>query len=419
MPRQDTSPHSGGYSPPPHPHGGEDVVVVKRGFGEIERRKNARNGKVTGYRARYWGPDLARHSQTFTAKMDAEAWLSAEEAMIARGVWTAPAARKAEQTARAVTVLEYANAYVDKREAHGKAPTTIQEYRRYVQRFVEMDQIGAVPVSDVTRAEGEAWHGRVLQGTGKTMAGRVYSFMASVFNEGARAGLVTVHPLQVKGAGNPARQSAVTSATPAEVAAIAARMPERVRTAVYVMAYCGLRFSELRGLTRGDVDVDAGVIHVRRQVQQIRGQGKVVRKTKTTASTSTAPLPAAVASMLQAHMEEFTTGGRDALVFPNSVGKALAQSTFQNQWAKARVAAGRPDLRVHDLRHTFAMLNVTVGKADTRTLQRQLRQSSPAAALRYQHAAADAVERSAAALDALVVAPPASDDDKPRHLRAV
>ena len=65
------------------------------------------------------------------------------------------------------------------------------------------------------------------------------------------------------------------------------------------------------------------------------------------------------------------------------------------------------------------MLNVTVGKEATRTLQRQLRQSAPAAALRYQHAAADAVERAAATLDALVIAPPVGEDDKPRHLRAV
>ena len=69
-----------------------------------------------------------------------------------------------------------------------------------------------------------------------------------------------------------------------------------------------------------------------------------------------------------------------------------------------------------DLRHTFAMLNVTAGKADTRTVQRLLRQSSPAAALRYQHAAASALEQSASVLDALV---PVVEVRKPPRLRAV
>ena len=228
--------------------------------------------------------------------------------------------------------------------------------------------------------------------------------------------MLSVHPLQVKGAGNPPRQSAVTSASPAEVAAIAAAMPERVRAAVYVMAFCGLRFSELRGLRRGDVDIEAGVLHVRQQIQEVRGKGKVTREGKSTASMNTAPLPASVATILTGHMETYTGQRRDALIFTSTVGTPLSQSTFSEQWCKAREMAGRPDLRVHDLRHTFAMLNVTAGKADTRTVQRLLRQSSPAAALRYQHAAASALEQSASVLDALV---PVVEVGKPRRLRAV
>jgi integrase len=392
-------------------------VMARRGFGEVERRKNARTGKTTGYRARYWGPDLERYSRTFTTKQDAEAWLASEESLIARGTWTAPPLREAARAARAITVAEYATAYIHKREAAGRAPKTIQEYRRYVARFIDADPIGKVIVPEVTREHGEAWHLRLLEATGTTMAGRVYSLLSSVFNEAQRAGLVTVHPLQVKGAGNPPRQSAVTSATPFEVAKIAAGMPERVRVAIYVMAYCGLRISEMRGLRRGDVDTERGVIHVRQQVQQI--VGKVARRTKTTASNSTAPLPSEVAELIGEHMSKYTRESRDALVFTSGTGSAVNLSKFYSQFKKAREGAGRPDLRVHDLRHTFAMLNVTEGKADVRTVQRLLRQSSPAAALRYQHAAASAVEDSASRLNSLIVPIPEAVEEMPRHLRAV
>src|SRR5690606_33841828 len=37
----------------------------RRGFGNTERRKNARTGKTTGWRARYFGPDEGRYHQTF------------------------------------------------------------------------------------------------------------------------------------------------------------------------------------------------------------------------------------------------------------------------------------------------------------------------------------------------------------------
>jgi len=41
----------------------------KRTFGELEKRKNAATGKVTGWRARYTGPDAQRHPKTFGDKV--------------------------------------------------------------------------------------------------------------------------------------------------------------------------------------------------------------------------------------------------------------------------------------------------------------------------------------------------------------
>ncbi len=51
-----------------------------------------------------------------------------------------------------------------------------------------------------------------------------------------------------------------------------------------------------------------------------------------------------------------------------------------------RVAADRPDLRWHDLRHTGAVLAASTG-ATLAELMGRLGHSTPGAALRYQHAA--------------------------------
>ncbi|NNU28661.1 hypothetical protein [Isoptericola sediminis] len=63
-------------------------------------------------------------------------------------------------------MLEDATAYVDKREAQGKAPTKLQEYRRYVQRFVENDPIGlgrdAQGAGEPVECRGEAEAGVVV-----------------------------------------------------------------------------------------------------------------------------------------------------------------------------------------------------------------------------------------------------------------
>lgn len=82
--------------------------------------------------------------------------------------------------------------------------------------------------------------------------------------------------------------------------------------------------------------------------------------------------------------------GRDALLFPAAADDNLhmAPSTLYKVYYPARKAAGREDLRWHDLRHTGAVLAAQTG-ATLAELMGRLGHSTPGAAMRYQHAAAD------------------------------
>lgn len=92
-----------------------------------------------------------------------------------------------------------------------------------------------------------------------------------------------------------------------------------------------------------------------------------------------------------------TAPSPDALLFPGRDGASnLQPSTMHRHWRMAREAAGRPDLRVHDLRHTGATLA---------ELQERLGHSSVNAALRYQHAARGRDQEIAAALSAMARGP--------------
>ena len=66
----------------------------------------------------------------------------------------------------------------------------------------------------------------------------------------------------------------------------------------------------------------------------------------------------------------------------------MRQSAMARVYYPARDAAGRPDLRFHDLRHTGAVLAAQTG-ATLAELMARLGHSTPAAAMRYQHAAQD------------------------------
>ena len=74
------------------------------------------------------------------------------------------------------------------------------------------------------------------------------------------------------------------------------------------------------------------------------------------------------------------------LLFPSDTGSPLHHRTFGNWWNKARIAAGRPSLGFHDLRHTAATMAAQSG-ATLRELMDRLGHTTPKAALVYQHTA--------------------------------
>jgi len=84
--------------------------------------------------------------------------------------------------------------------------------------------------------------------------------------------------------------------------------------------------------------------------------------------------------LIEAHLAEYVEPRRDSLVFPTEGGNHLQPSTLYRHWYRARAAAGRNDLRWHDLRRSGAVLAAATGA----TLMARLGHSTPAAAMRYQ-----------------------------------
>lgn len=155
--------------------------------------------------------------------------------------------------------------------------------------------------------------------------------------------------------------------------------------ALVVAAWCAIRFGELIELRVSDIDLKDSCIRIRRAAARVNG-AVVVGRPKSDAGLRTVNVPPHVMPALRTHLEAHRAG-RDALGFPAADGVShLDRSTIGRHFKRARVAAGRPDLRWHDLRHTGAVLAAQAG-ATLADLQSRLGHSTPAAALIYQHAA--------------------------------
>jgi len=134
--------------------------------------------------------------------------------------------------------------------------------------------------------------------------------------------------------------------------------------ALYTTALAlGLRKGEALGLRWEDVDFEGRVINVRRQLQRIGGQQRLV-ELKTDQSRRVIPLPEVVVSALRAHrirqLEERLQAGerwRDqGLVFTSTTGTPLEPSNILKQFKKVLEQAGLRTMRFHDLRHCCASL---------------------------------------------------------------
>jgi integrase len=145
-----------------------------------------------------------------------------------------------------------------------------------------------------------------------------------------------------------------------ELAALVRHATDGYRPALTVLAYTGLRISELLGLRWADVDFVEGELRVRTQLLPARKDRPArLVPLKTKASERDVPLFPAVentlADLLQAELAA-GHGGDDELVFTTRTGRPLAQRNVARAVEEAAAAAGLERATPHDLRRSFCSL---------------------------------------------------------------
>ncbi|MGH3346527.1 MAG: tyrosine-type recombinase/integrase [Nocardioides sp.] len=369
-------------------------MARRRGFGEVERRSSA-NG--VSYRARYAMPDGTRYSRSFQTKMDAEAWLSTERALIDRDDWTPPAARKVaaerrEREAATNTVRAFSKRYLKER---GLRPNTVRGYESLLSSRL-LPYFGAMPLRDVTLSEIRAWRASLDASTESTNAA-AYRLLRSILQAAEEEELLDRVPPKIRGASNAPVKHVAVPATFDELAVIVDTMPDRLKLLIVLAAYVGLREGELLELRRSDVDGVTGRIDVTRKVDKdanpsVRGAcpecGRPISSPKTRSGARTVHVPPPFLTMLQQHLLEHTAEGPTGLLFPGDRTDHMSVRYLMDRYRPAREAAGRPDLTIHHLRHTALTLAGQHG-ATAAELQARAGHASQAAMAIYQHATLD------------------------------
>lgn len=135
-----------------------------------------------------------------------------------------------------------------------------------------------------------------------------------------------------------------------------------------VALFTGMRKGEVLGLPWDAVDFKAGTITVKQQLQRYRSDS-LITPTKNGKPRTLTPAPFVMDILRNVRQEQFQNriklgsawNNECDLVFTSKTGKYLCSSAVYSAYKKIVESIGRPDVRFHDLRHTYAVMALQEG----------------------------------------------------------
>ena len=162
---------------------------------------------------------------------------------------------------------------------------------------------------------------------------------------------------------------------------------------VLLAGLCGLRVSEIMGLTWNDINFDNRIIYIRKANVHVNGE-IIEKNTKTRTSYRKIIAPKYV-------IERLTLYKNVGFVYPKKDGSAEHGGNYSKRFSRMLKNAGLPHTRFHDLRHFNATMMLKNGISDKEAAER-LGHSDINMTKKYQHVLANMKTKSADVLDSIV-----------------
>ncbi len=237
-----------------------------------------------------------------------------------------------------------------------------QTYKGYIENHIKPN-IGDIPIEKLTSLRLQKFYRKLLtegrvpriesenqpKGLSAKTVRNIHQVISSAMSMAVKHKLILSNPAE--GCELPKVEHREMRTIPAEQ--LGAFLREAKESGVYELYYLdlatGLRRGELLGLKWDDIDLDQGVIHVRRQVYRIDGEIREV--------------PLKTKHSYRSKVSEY--------VFPSPTGGPISPDSVLHMLHRVLKRAGLPSMRFHDLRHSFATLALQNG-VDIKTVSGML-----------------------------------------------
>ena len=252
---------------------------------------------------------------------------------------------------------------------------THQEYEGTVRLYIS-PFIGHIKLSKLDGEQLVAWQGTLKRkGFSSNMRLRSIRVLRNALNKAVKLRVLPYNPIMAVDKPKVTRKQ-VTPLEPQQCQDLfAACKAHRLGDLIVLAAMTGLRKGELFALNWNAVNLDEGVLVVRKTLQELRGL--TLKEPKTSAGKRVVSLDPVAVEALRSRLKKAKEEGFEPedvpVVFPNERGGYLRGSNFDRWvWYPIREAAGIADTFVfHDLRHTQASLMLAAG-VDLKVIQARL-----------------------------------------------
>lgn len=394
-----------------------------------DRHGQGKRYKVTGI------PGVkARSFDVLLGPKGAKVWLAKAQNEASKGEFIDP-------RSGSILLADYFEEYWATREGD---PGTLEGQEQSIRKHI-LKPLGQMSLNSIKVPQLRQWLKDLGQELGPGTIGLVWGYLSSLLQAAVEDERISRNPCKAKTVGPPPPPPKKARAwTKERIHTVRAEMDPRFRILVDLGVGAGLRQGEAIGLSVVDVDVDAGLLHVRRQLKKVHN--KLVYALPKGEKMRDVPLPRHLAERIAAHLEEFPArkvtlpwGNPDApendrqaeerapqtheLIVTGPLGGPVRRDSWNERYWKstlvrAGVIAAHPESHptskrrqlmkfvpsrehgFHVLRHTFASVMLDAREPIV-AVSKWLGHSDPSITLRiYAHMMPEADGRGRAAMDA-------------------
>lgn len=296
---------------------------------------------------------------------------------------------------------DFIDRYTEDVARHTLRPSSLASHNSYVTNHIK-PEIGNIRLNQLRPDQLQAFYNRKLtEGLSKRTVQYMHAILHKVLNQALRWGLVLRNVADLVDVPRPDRKPP-TIWSAEQVREFLQAVKNSTYYPIYILAvYTGMRQGEILGIHREDVDLEAGVINVKYQLQPIKGQGLVVTNVKTEKSRRPITLPSTALEVLEMHLDRI----QDGLIFTAPSGQPIWAANVYRHFKKTIRNLELPEIRFHDLRHAHATLLLQAG-VNPKVVQERLGHSQISLTLdTYSHVVPSLQEEAAAKIEGLLAEP--------------